>query len=117
MTDKEHRDIYIAFAVGGVVFVLGMLYVHGGSQAATVAMDASGAPLPSAGTSVDQPALTPYNFNIEPYNPSPGIVFPANNLPANNGANGCCNSCGPQTGGQYFNSTVAQFQTLIGPGG
>ncbi|MDE2019925.1 MAG: hypothetical protein KGJ13_06305 [Patescibacteria group bacterium] len=124
MEAKEKQDVYIAFAVGGLALVLILLYVFGGSQQPTAA-NADGSPLPSVGA-VSPPNLpqTAYNYNIVPFDPSPGILYPKSALPANsNSANGCCDGCsgesskcGPTTGQQYFNPNVAQFMTLVGYG-
>lgn len=115
MTDTEHRDVYIAAAVGGVGLVLVLLYLFGNQ--APVTTNANGTALPSIGAS-SAPA-TPYTFNVPAYDPAPGIPYPRtslppNTLPANN--NGCCDECGPSSGGGVFNNTVAQFMTLLGYG-
>lgn len=115
MADTEHRDVYIAAAVGGVGFVLLMLYLYSGNSvpnAGALVAD----PASPTGVTVIPPSLpTPYTYNVPPYNPNPPIMFGANNTPAN--SNSCCDTCGPTSGGQYFDTTVGQFMTLIGRGG
>lgn len=119
MDGAEHRDVYIAAAVGGVGLVLVLLHMFG-SNNAQPQLNADGTPLPSAAAAVS-PSATPYTFNVPAYDPAPGIAYPRSSLPPNtvtpaSNAGGCCDTCGPQTGGQYFNSSVAQFMTLIGFG-
>lgn len=116
MTDKEHKDIYIACAVGGVGLILVLMYLFGGSTP-SAALNADGTPLPTSTAQV-QPGLTDYNYNIAPYNPAPVIpnaksVLPSNIIPL---GGGCCDTCGPDTGSQYNQPNVAQFMTLIGTG-
>lgn len=111
MADTEHRDVYIAAAVGGVALVLIYLYMHS-TPAQAAATDASGAALPSV-VSTPPELPTPYTYNVEPYNPQPGIQIGA--TPTQN-KSGCCDNCGPSSGSNYFNTTVAQFQTLMGYG-
>ncbi len=117
MTDKEHSDIYIAAAVGGLGLILIYLYMHSSSQAASPAQ-ASQTPVVAA----TEPAgvSTPYNYNVAPYDPGPPIVFAAAPLPPPQpGANiggGCCNDCGPANADHFNNTNVAQFATLLGLG-
>lgn len=107
MADKEHRDLYIAAAVGGVGLILVLLYMSGGAVAS--------APGPSADTAETAPAgQSDYNYNIAPYNPAPLITNGHSALPAVSG--GCCDDCGPNTGSQYNNVNTAQFLTLLGTG-
>lgn len=108
MTDKEHRDVYIAAAVGGVGLVLVLLYLFGGASVATV-----------PGSSADLTDTAPvgqsdYNYNVAPYNPAPIIANGRAALPGIGG--GCCDNCGPSTGQQYNNVNTAQFLTLLGTG-
>lgn len=115
MNDAEHRDVYIAAAVGGVGLVLVLLYLFGNQT--PVQLNADGTPLPSAGATAGP--STPYTFNVPAYDPAPGIPFPRSSLPPNEIAQtggGCCNACGPATGNQFFNSSVSQFMTLLGYG-
>lgn len=118
MTEKEHKDVYIAAAVGGLGLVLVLLYLYGGTAQASVAQNADGTPLPSA-TAVAPPGISDYNYNIAPYDPNPGIQAlktGLNNLANGGSGGGCCDKCGPDNGNDYFNTNVAQFQTLIGGG-
>lgn len=108
MTAKEHRDVYIAAGVGGLGLVLILLYLFGGTQSALIQQPAATPDLSGV------PGPGDYNYNITPYDPAPPI---SNAAPINFGGNsapggGCCDDCGPQTGAQYFNPTVAQYQTL-----
>lgn len=114
MTDKEHRDVYIAAAVGGLGLVLVLLYLFGGSAPVSAATNASGAALPTA-TETSPPGIDNYNYNIAPYNPAPLLPYGKSSIAANGGG-GCCDDCGPDTGSQYNNVNVAQFQTLLGTG-
>jgi hypothetical protein len=114
MTDKEHRDAYIAAAVGGVALVLIYLYLNtqsGSAMAATVPDNTS-----AVGETVPQ---TPYNYNVAPYTPRPPINFalPAVSVGGDSVSinQGCGCPCGPQNGGNNFTPNVPQFQTLIGP--
>lgn len=104
---NEHRDAYIAAGIAGVVIILIMLYLFGGSQAS-----ASTLPAADATASPDQ---TPYNYNVAPYQPGPPIAVPPRNL--NLGGGGCCDTCGTDQGGAYINPGVNQFLTLLGGGG
>ena len=115
MADTEKRDVYIAAAVGGVGLVLVLLYLW--DQTPAPATNAQGEPLPSLVAT--PPASTPYNFNIAPFDPAPGIPYARpniNTINAPGGAGGCCDDCGPRNSAQYFNSTVSQFMTLLGYG-
>lgn len=103
---NEHRDGYIAAAVAGVVIILIMLYLFGGSQ------QASALPAADATASPDQ---TPYNYNVAPYQPGPPIKVPPRNL--NLAGGGCCDTCGTNQGSSYINPGVNQFLTLLGGGG
>jgi len=109
MTQKEHKDIYIASAIGGLGLVLIWLYLYGGTSVAlAVPEDQQTAP-PLADTS-------PYNYNVAPYDPGPPISFAFPPIPDVGGGStgiGCGCGCGPDTGQQYFNPNVAQYQTLI----
>lgn len=108
MTQKEHKDIYIASAVGGLGLVLIWLYLHGGTVQASITDPNAEQAAPLADTS-------PYNYNVAPYDPGPplSIAFPP--IPdVGGGSTGTCGcGCGPDSGGQYFNPNVAQYQTLI----
>ncbi len=137
MTEKEHRDVYIAAAVGGVALVLIYLFLNGGSVTPqTVASDTQ---VPSA-TATPPPAQTAYNYNIQPFNPGPGLILGDTNIggpgdsfftssytggtmtppPATGGCSGNCGSCkqtcGPVTGNSIANNTVGQFMALMGFG-
>jgi len=114
MTEKEHKDIYIACAVGGVGLVLVLLYLFSPSPA-SAATNADGTPLPGAAATAP-PGIDNYNYNIAPYNPDPIIPNTKSFLPANNNGGGCCDSCGPIGGGVGLPPNVAQFQTLLGTG-
>jgi hypothetical protein len=125
MSDKEHRDVYIAAIVGGLGLVLIYLYMHSSPAQLQVA-DASGSNVPQAagvaGASIPQNA---YNYNVAPYDPGPPIQFAFPPIPGSqsSGGNitigapgGCCNQCGPRTGNAYNDNTTAQFSTLLGTG-
>lgn len=114
MANTEHRDVYIAAAVGGVGLVLVLLYLWDQPAAAT---NASGEALPSL-VSTPPPGGTPYTYNIAPFDPTPGLpgARNINTINAPGGAGGCCDQCGPRTGNAAFNNTVAQFMTLLGYG-
>jgi len=107
MTQKEHRDVYIAAGVGGLGLVLILLYLFGGTQASIIQQPAATPDLSGV------PGPGDYNYNITPFDPAPPI---SNAKPiilgGSSSGGGCCDECGPQTGGQYFNTDVAQFQTL-----
>ena len=118
--NKEHTDLYIAFAVGGLGLVLILLYVFSNSTApAATQTNANGGPLPTVGA-VSPPDLpqTAYNYNIVPFDPAPGIAYPRESIPANENGCGCGggSGCGPQNGQQFFNTNVSQFMTLVGYG-
>lgn len=118
---SEHRDIYIAAAVGGVGFVLLMLYLYNGNAPASAGGVVPDASSPTGVTVVPPSLPTPYTYNVTPYDPSPAIIYGATPAPANSNGNGsdCCGgqTCGPiGGGGQYFDTTVAQFSTLMGTG-
>lgn len=124
MSDKEHRDFYIAAIVGGLGLVLIYLYMHAAPSALQVA-DTSGSTVPTAaGVASAPPALSAYNYNVAPYDPGPPIqfAFPAlapisqPNITLGTPGGGCCNKCGPSSGDSYNNNTVGQFATLIGTG-
>lgn len=120
MADTEHRDIYIAAAVGGVGLVLVFMYLQGVTPAqAESAVASAGSPLLANAAITPPPDQTAYNYNVAPYTPRPPIQFPPA-IPAvqyqSNSGGGFCNDCGPSTGSQYNDPTVAQFQTLIGNG-
>lgn len=114
MTDKEHKDVYIAAAVGGLGLVLVLLYLFGGSAPASAAENAAGDTLPST-TATAPPGLSDYNYNIAPYNPAP-LIPNGRGAVDNVSAGGCCDTCGPSTGQQYNLPNVAQFMTLLGTG-
>lgn len=120
MADTEHKDIYIAAAVGGVALVLVMLHVFSNQQPTATNAEGASLPLPGA-TTTGTPST--YNYNIAPFNPAPGIPYPKSSLATNtlpsvaspqNG--GCCDQCGPSSGSGYFANSVAQYMTLIGFG-
>jgi hypothetical protein len=94
MSKKEHRDIYIAAAVGGVALILIWLYLS--SETPT------GSPL----TQTAGPQ-TPYNYNVGPYTGQPA------NIQLGGVSSGqCCDKCGPNNGQDYNNVTASQFQAL-----
>lgn len=106
MTDKEHRDVYIAAAVGGTVLVLLFMYMHGSNTPIATAGDV----VPTA--DVASAGGTPYNYNVQPYGGGALIQFASRILPSLGGG-GCCDNCGPDSGGLYQNPGVAAFTTLI----
>lgn len=108
----EKKDMYIAAAVGGVALVLIYLYLYSGSTPTQT--NADGTSLPST-TETPAPGLNSYNYNIAPYNPQPGLQLAAQPLTTGIGG-GCCDTCGPSSGGSFQNVTAAQFNTLIGYG-
>lgn len=112
MTKKEHNDVYIAAIVGGIALVLIWLYMQTGVAVAASLPDNTTA----AGDTVPQ---TPYNYNVAPYDPGPPISFAFPPVPTSGSDNinvgGCGCPCGPQNGGNNFNTTTSQFQTLMGP--
>ncbi|MDE2019973.1 MAG: hypothetical protein KGJ13_06545 [Patescibacteria group bacterium] len=112
MNGHEHRDVYIALGVAGVVLVLIYLYLYGG---ATTPVGPDGNPLPSTTTGPDV-AQTPYNYNVTPYNPSPHANYTPQSInPLNSGCSGCSGS--QRCGVSGMNSTnVTQFSLLIGGG-
>lgn len=111
MTDKEHKDVYIAAAVGGVALILILLYMYGGTNTAAQTAE------PSDAIATPPAAQTPYNYNVAPYQPGPPIQFGAATPANSNKAGGCCDRCGPAIGNDIFSTSVAQFQTLISMGG
>lgn len=113
MTEKEHKDVYIACAVGGVGLVLVLLYLFGGSSTAP-ALNAAGQPLQGVAESNPPNIGSDYNYNIAPYTPNPLITYGNQNKDA--GGSGCCDTCGPNNGSHFGNVNVAQFQTLLGVG-
>lgn len=104
MTDTEKKDLYIAAAVGGLGLILVFAYIHSGTL-----VSHNGEQIPAAEPSA--PVVTPYNYNVAPYNPRPALQLAK---PGSMNKGGCCDDCGVRNGAQYFNPTVAQFQTLIG---
>jgi len=116
MTEKEHRDVYIACAVGGVGFILVLLYLFGGSQPASAATNADGASLPGVAATAP-PGIDNYNYNIAPYNPDPLLPYGKSSIAPLASGGGCCDTCGPiGAGSQSMPPNVAQFQTLLGTG-
>lgn len=111
----EHRDVYIAAAVGGVGLILVLLYLFGGNNPASAATNAAGTPIPGT-TETAPPGVSDYNYNVAPFNASPVIPNGKSTVIGANSGGGCCNECGPSTGSQFNNPNVAQFQTLIGTG-
>jgi len=106
MTDTEKKDLYIAAAIGGLGLIVILAYIHSG----TITPAENNA----ADTLQGLEPTTPYNFNIQPYNPKPLITNPNQNIAADNSDDDCCcDGCGISNGAQYNNPTVAQFQTLI----
>lgn len=108
MTSKEHRDVYIAAGVGGLGLVLILLYLFGGTQTSLTQTPTTTPDLSAV------PGAGDYTYNIAPYNPAPPInnAAPINFGGATAPGGGCCDDCGPPSGSQYFNTSVAQFQTL-----
>ena len=124
MDAKEHKDLYIALAVGGVTLVLVFLYMSQNSSI-TVTPATDTATTPATTTAEAPPPITPYNYNIEPYSPGPLLANAAPNVSNNvtiggngNGCSGCANkkNCGPLNGNAPDNCTVAQYQTLMDTG-
>jgi len=110
MTKKEHKDVYIAAAVGGVALILIWLYLNTGTAVSATLPDNTSA----AGDTVPQ---TPYNYNVAPYQPGPPIQFAFPPIPDVGGGNtnigGSCGCpCGPD-GSNNFNVNTYQFQSLI----
>lgn len=126
MTDKEHRDFYIAAAVGGLGLIILLLYLFGGQNYIAPPVTDTQSSIPNL-ASLPPPDMTDYNYNIAPYSPFPPIKYVGGNIVNNPGGggtisgppggpgsgNGCCSSCGP-SGQQNSNMTTAIFQTLIG---
>lgn len=109
MNAKEHRDLYIAAAVGGVGLVLVLLFLFSPSAAVAAAA-------PATDLADQAPAgQSDYNYNIAPYNPAPLITNGRATLPSAGGG-GCCDTCGPDTGSQYNLPNTSQFLTLLGTG-
>ena len=116
MTEKEHKDVYIAAAVGGLGLVLVLLYLFGGSQPASAATNADGTPLPGV-AAVAPPGVGTYNYNITPYNPDPLLPYAKSAINPLASGGGCCDTCGPiGAASGSMPPNVAQYQTLMGTG-
>lgn len=122
MNDKEQRDVYIAVAVGGVALVLVLFYLTGGKNQGVVIQ---GQPSDGNGVSpvnVTTPEIpqSEYNYNITPFTSELPIIQSRLGPPVqtSSGCGGCggsggVNHCGPISAGNNFNTTIAQFLTLM----
>lgn len=120
--DKEHRDVYIAFAVGGVGLVLILLYLLSpGAAVATQAGNAGNTYNDNPLIATQPPGASDYNYNVPGFDPGPPIQYTGGNLTGGSGSgsgSGCgCDAggvtiCGQATPGSNINT--AQFLTLLG---
>lgn len=110
-SNKEHKDVMIAFVVGGIGLILILLYLFGGTHSAQ--QNAQGEPLPTVTGTAPQ-GQNAYNYNVAPYNPDPGLMYGKSALPPL--GTGCCDDCGPRNGSAYNNVNVAEYMTLAGFG-
>lgn len=115
-TDKEHRDVYIALAVGGLGLILILLWLF--TPTGAVASETGAGDTYNLLTGTMPPGANDYNYNVPPFNPGPPITIAQPTIPGSTSGNCGCSgassvSCGQMTGSNPVN--VAQFQTLIGP--
>lgn len=107
----EHRDVYIAAIVGGIVLILILLWLYASPAAAQqAAQDDATAP---AGVDSTPPDLGGYtSYNIPPFNAGNTNIGGNSNVTGlPNTGDGCCDKCGP-AGGTYL--TTNQFLAAVG---
>ncbi len=114
----EHRDVYIAAIIGGIVLLLLLLYVWGASVPASAATPGNEPILPDSVGGVPGLGGDAYNYNIPAYNGGAPVGNTGNTyfgLPANSN-NNCCDACGPG-GTSPVNVAPWLFSNLLQAGG
>lgn len=106
----EHRDVYIAAIIGGIVLILILLWLYASpTPAQQAAADDATAP---AGSAVPPPDLGGYtSYNIPPFNAGPTNIGGNTNVTGLPNSGGCCDQCGP-LGGNYLSAN--DFLAAVG---